>query len=601
MPGFFQRIAIELTEWRPHYHPEFQIAALLHSRRVILPVSIRTSYHTQSQGHISLCVRKAHRCVHTSSTPECVTQRACLQARYANNVVTLTMSPSTPNDKDVGDATVKDGEVGRAAKSAFEGWLVSKARARRFAGQHSIPHHLAESLLSQYRREGNSGGEAAGMAREVLDDRLARQEEIELLKMEASSEGSVQIIDRVEGKFDERADEPVLSFSGLGLQNVPVEQEIADEHRRLLMGGFYADVELVYQDNAGSGSPFRVGELQPLGPGGSGFLEQLSAGREHFTGAEWLYFLLRSVGYDSPSEKVGPRTAALLLLRLLPLVQEQYSLVELGPRGTGKSYLYKDLTPHACVLGSGTATEAQLIVHQGTGQGGLITQYDAVCFDEVTTASTQIGDIVGNLKEYLSSGAARRGQEEVRARASVVFIGNIDRPVEEVLEEDGHLFGPLPEALGEDTAVMDRISAYLPGWEMPKLGPKYYASGLALPSDRLAECLKELREINYTPVLKDRLSLKGNLTGRDRRAVWETVSGLVKLIYPSPGGTSPEISLEEVSEEVLRWAAWLGLEMRLRVRVQQHRLQPEEFDEGEFGFQVDVDGKTMAVRLPEAP
>ncbi|WP_251980224.1 BREX system Lon protease-like protein BrxL [Salinibacter ruber] len=493
------------------------------------------------------------------------------------------------------EGAVEDGEVSRAAKSGFEGWLVSKPRARRFASRHSVPHHVVEWILSRFRAEGTSGSEAARRARELLSERLAEAEDIELLKMEASSEGSVKVIDKVEGAFDGGRGEPVLSFSELGLGKVPVDKEIAEENPRLLKGGFYANVELSYVGDSDSSSPFRAADLRPLAPSGTDLLERLSAGRKHFSDAAWLYFLVRSVGLAAPSEKVGPRTVALALLRLVPLVQKRYSLVELGPRGTGKSYLYEDLTPHAYVLQSGTASKAQLFVHAGTGEAGLVAEYDAVCFDEVTTTSAEVGEIVSGLKGYLSSGASRRGKEEVRGRASVVIFGNIDRPVGEVLEEDGHLFAPLPEALGEDTAVMDRISAFLPGWEVPKLGPKCYASGLALPSDVLAECLKELRERNYVPEIRRRLTLKGNLTGRDRTAVWQTISGLVKLIHPSPGGVPPE----EVADEVLRWAAWLGLEMRLRVRAQQHRLQPDEFEEGEFGFQCGEGGKTVAVRLPE--
>ncbi|WP_263790014.1 BREX system Lon protease-like protein BrxL [Salinibacter sp.] len=492
-------------------------------------------------------------------------------------------------------SVVEDGEVGRAAERAFEGWLVSKPRARRFASRHSVPHHVVEWLLSRHRAEGTSGTEAARKARKLLTERLAEAENIELLKMEASTEGAVRVIDEVEGEFDERRGEPVLSFSELGLKNVPVDKEIAEDHPRLLKGGFYAHVQLSYSGDSESSSPFRVANLRPLAPSGTGLLERLNDGRKHFSDAAWLYFLVRSIGLAAPSERISPRTAALALLRLVPLVQKRYSLLELGPRGTGKSYLYEDLTPHAYVLQSGRASEAQLFVHAGTGEAGLIAQYGTVCFDEVTTTSAEIKDIVSGLKGYLSSGASRRGKEEVRGRASVVFIGNIDRPPEEVLEEDGNLFSPLPEALGEDTAVMDRISAYVPGWEVPKLGPKYYASGLALPSDVLAKCLKELRDTNYTSEIQHRLTLKGNLTGRDRRAVWQTIGGLVKLIHPSPGGVSPE----EVSDEVLRWAAWLGLEMRLRVRAQQHRLQPEEFEEGEFGFRVGGDGKAVAVHLPE--
>ena len=493
---------------------------------------------------------------------------------------------------------VEDGEVDRAAKSAFEDWLVSKPRARRFASQHSVPHHLAELLLSRYKAEGCSGTEAARRARKLLSDRLARAEDIELLKMEANTEGSVQVIDEVEGEFDERLGEPVLRFSQLGLANVPVRKEIAEDHPRLLKRGFYANIELSDSRDNGSGSRFRVTALRPLGPSDTGLLKRLRAGRKHFSDGAWLYFLVRSIGLAGPSERVGPRTAALALLRLVPLAEERYSLLELGPRQTGKSYVHEDLTPHAHLLSSGTATEAQLFVHAGTGEAGLVAEYDTVCFDEVTTTSGDIGDVVSGLKGYLSSGASRRGKEEVRGRASIALLGNIDRPVEEVLEEDGQLFAPLPKALGEDTAVMDRISAYVPGWEMPKLGPKYYASGLALPSDVLAGCLNELRKRNYTPELKRRISLKGNLTGRDRRAVWQTISGLAKLISPASDGLSTQEVASEVSDEVLRWAAWLGLEMRLRVRAQQHRLQPEEFEEGDFGFRVG-DDRIMPVRLPE--
>ncbi len=489
---------------------------------------------------------------------------------------------------------VESGDVDRAAKSAFGDWLVSKARARRFAGQHSVPHHLAEWVLSRYRAEGRSGREAAREARKLLSERLAKAEDIELLKMEASDEGAVRVIDEVEGTFDERRDQAILDFAELGLTSVPVEKETAQSYPRLLKGGFYADVELRYVGEE-TGSSFRAADLRPMTAPGTGLLETLSAGREHFTDAEWLYFLVRSVGFASPSENIPPRAAALTLLRLLPLVEERYSMLELGPRQTGKSYLYEDLTPHAYLLSSGMATEAQLFVHAGTGEAGLIAQYDTVCFDEITTASAAIENIVSGLKGYLSSGASRRGTEEVRGRASVVMLGNIDRPVGEVLEEDGHLFSPLPDALAEDTAVMDRMSAFLPGWEMPKLGPGHYASGLALPSDLLAEGVKELRERNYIPTLEQRISLKGNLTGRDRRAAWQTMSGLVKLLYPSLDGIAPE----EISDEVLRWAAWLGLEMRLRVRSQQHRLQPDEFEEGEFGFQVGGDGRTVVVQLPE--
>jgi ATP-dependent Lon protease len=505
------------------------------------------------------------------------------------------MQTSNEGAPSSGDHTVSEGEVDSAAEAAFKSWLVSKPRARRFASQHSVPHHLAESLIASYRLNTSSGKEAARKARQLLSNLLARAEDIELLKMEASNEGSVQVIDHVGGEFDSGRGEPVISFSGLGLTKVPIEKAIAEEHPRLLKEGFYAVVQLDYEDRKGSDSPFRAGDLEPLEPSGTDLLPRLEAGRKSFSDRAWLYFLVRSVGLAAPSEEISPRTAALSLVRLVPLVEKRYSLLELGPRQTGKTYLYEELTPHAYVLSSGTATEAQLFVHAGSGEAGLVAQHDAVCFDETTTARSGTGDTVSALKGYLSSGAARRGKQEVQGQASIVMLGNIDQPAEEVLQKDGHLFAPLPPALGEDTALMDRISACVPGWEVPKLGPQHLASGLGLASDVLAECLKELCERNYTPEIKHRLSLEGNLTGRDRRAVWQTISGLVKLIYPSPDG----VSSEKVSDEVLRWAAWLGLEMRLRVRAQQHRLQPEEFEEGEFGFRIEDTDRITPVRLQE--
>lgn len=499
------------------------------------------------------------------------------------------MSTSISEKAYSGDSAVREAEVDSAAEAAFKGRLVSKPRARRFASRHTVPQHVAESLLAQYRAECGSGKEAARRARELLSDRLARPEDTQLLKMRASKDGPVRIIDRVEGEFDSQQGEPVVHFSRLGLTKVPVEEALAEKHSRLLKGGFYADLELTKEAASSSKPPFKVTELEPVGPSSLDLLAELSAGRNTFSDPAWLYFLVRSVGLAAPSEAISPRTAALVLLRLVPLVREQYSLLELGPRQTGKTYPYEELTPRAYVLSSGKATPSQLFVHAGTGEAGLVGTEDAVCLDEVTTASG-LKEIASGLKSYLSSGAARRGKKEVQSRASVVMLGNIDRPVEEILEE-AHLFEPLPEALGGDTAVMDRISAFMPGWEIPKLGPEHLASGLALPSEFLAGCLEELRKKSYARDLKQHLSLKGNLTNRDEEAAWETIGGLVKLIYPD--------LKETPSEEVLRWAAWLALEMRLRIRAQQHRLQSEEFEDGEFGFRVGGADRVTRVRLPE--
>mgnify|MGYP002761414171 FL=1 len=489
---------------------------------------------------------------------------------------------------------VEEEDVEAAARAGFGDRLVPKGWARGLAQRHPVPYYLAEALLARYRAKGDSKKEAARNAGRALGNRLARAEDVELFKARASREGAVEVIDHVEAKFDSGRGEPVASLSRLGLSKLPLEGNLAEEHDRLLKGGFYAEVQLEYEDTGGSSS-FRIGGLKPLRASVADPLDQIQEGRSAFSDGAWLYFLARSVGLAVSSDALGPRAFGLALLRLIPLAQENYCLLELGPRQTGKTFVHEELAPKAHVLSSGTASPAQLVVDTRTQEPGLLATRDVVCFDEVTTA-TGLEEIASTLKGYLSSGAARRGKEEIQGRASVVMIGNIDRPVEEILKEEGHLFEPLPEALGEDTAFMDRVSAFLSGWEVPKLDREHFATGLALPSATLTAALSQLRRRSYGPALKSRIDLTGNLTERDRAAAWKTIVGLVKLIYPSPDGPP-----SEMADEVLRWAAWLGLEMRLRVRAQQRRLQPEEFEEGHFGFQVGGDGKTVPVRLPEAP
>jgi ATP-dependent Lon protease len=497
---------------------------------------------------------------------------------------------------------MEEGEVEAAARAGFGNRLVPKGSARGLAQRHPVPYHLAEALLARFKREGRPEKEATRKAGRALGGRLARAEDVELIKTQAGRSGSADVIDHVEAEFDAGRGEPVARLSRLGLSKVPLEGRLAEEHDQLLKGGFYAEVQLKYEGQSG-GSPFKINGLEPLRASAAEPLRQIREGRPAFSDGAWLYFLARSLGLAAPSEALGPRPLGLALLRLVPLAQENYSLLELGPRQTGKTFAYEELSPRAHVLSSGTASPAQLIVDTRTEEPGLLATSDVVCFDEVTTA-TGLKEIASALKGYLSSGAARRGREEIQGRASVVMIGNIDRPVEEILGEEilgeeilgeeTHLFEPLPEALGEDTAFMDRISAFLPGWEVPKLSREHLATGPGLPSATLAEALARLRRHSYISALKPRLDLTGNLTERDRAAVWKTIGGLVKLIHPSPDGPP-----SKVSDEVLRWAAWLGLEMRLRVRAQQRRLQPEEFEEGHFGFQVGGDGKTVAAQLPE--
>lgn len=442
--------------------------------------------------------------------------------------------------------------------------LVTKARARRFAERQPLPYHVAEALFARKEIQTQSLEEAAEAASHALSKRLAQPKETDQVKLQASKEGGAEVLDRLEGRFDQSQGEPLVDFSRLGLQGVPLQEGLAEKHERLLTDRLYATARLRYDDGA-----FKVTGIDPVEPSSKGLLSSLQVARESFSAPGWAYFLARSVGLATPSSLLkhspsgrpsrsktgpsentpslryrafGPRPIGLALLRLVPLVQQGFCLLELGPRQTGKTFVYEELAPQAHVLSEGTATSAQLVVSQTTGEPGLLATEDLVCFDEITT-STGTAEIVSLLKGYLSSGAARRGKEEIHGQASVALVSNIDQLVREPLygeglkandpeQTGGQLFEPLPAALGEDTAVMERVSAFLPGWEVPKLRPEIFAKGRALPAVVLARVLEELRDASYAAAVRHRIELRGNLTGRDQRAAWETIEGLTKLICP---------------------------------------------------------------------
>ena len=314
----------------------------------------------------------------------------------------------------------------------------------------------------------------------------------------------------------------------------------------------------------------------------------MARGRQAFTAPQWRSFLLRSVGFEP--DRLSVRAQDLLLLRMVPFAEHNYNLVELGPRGTGKSHLFQQISPYSHLVSGGKATVARMFVDMRTGQKGLVAQYDVVCFDEVSGVNFDQKDGVNILKGYMESGEYSRGKESIRAFGGVVMVGNFDVDVAHQ-QRVGHLFSPFPKEMRDDTAFMDRIHAYLPGWDIPKMDPTLFTTHFGLVSDFLAEAWTHLRDQTRLPALQDRVSYGSALSGRDTWAVNRTVSGLLKLLYPD--------SATHIPDEDIAWAVRLAMEVRRRVKEQQKRIGRSEFGKTEFSFAMGVAGAEEVVTTAE--
>lgn len=359
----------------------------------------------------------------------------------------------------------------------------------------------------------------------------------------------------------------------------------------MLTGGFYAEISLSYDAaiaQESSGRPFGVESLREIQLSKRDVLDDLASARKNFTREEWTEFLLRSIGIEA--KDLDERQKNALLLRMVPFVERNFNMVELGPRGTGKSHLFQQVSPYAHLISGGKATVARMFVHMGTGQRGLVCQYDVVCFDEVSGISFDQKDGVNILKGYMESGEFSRGKESIRADGSIVLVGNFDVDVEHQ-QRIGHLFGPLPPEMRDDTAFMDRIHAYLPGWDVPKISKEILTDHFGLVSDFLSECWSQLRKQTRINQLQNRVYFGGALSGRDTNAVNKTVSGLLKLM--DPGGNA------ELSDEDLEWAVRIAMEARRRVKEQQKRIGAAEFRNTHFSYVMGEEGVEKFVSTPE--
>ena len=485
-------------------------------------------------------------------------------------------------------------ELDQRAATAFDGYLVRKDLVRKYSRQYPVPTYVVEFLLGRYCATTDEQEIEDGLAivERQLADRAVRTGEEELFKARARDRGSIKLIDIVKARLDARTDSLIAELPSLALRDVRIDDDLVKKHERMLTDGFYAEITLSYDAAIAqekNGRPFAIDGLRAIQLSKADVLGTLLRGRSELTSSEWKRLLLRSIGLEPAA--LSERAQMVALIRMAPFVERNYNLVELGPRGTGKSHLFQQISPYAHLISGGRATVAKMFVNNANGQRGLVCQYDVVCFDEISGVSFDQKDGVNILKGYMESGEFSRGKESIRAEGGIAMVGNLDVEVEHQ-QRVGHLFSPLAADMRDDTAFMDRIHAYVPGWDFPKLNPnEHFTNHFGLVSDYLSECWSRLRVGSRLQTLQGRVNYGGALSGRDITAVNKTVSALLKLLYPDPAMEVPEKELEELVR--------VALEVRRRVKEQQKRVFKSEFRNTHFSYAMGEDGIEKFVATPE--
>lgn len=485
-------------------------------------------------------------------------------------------------------------KLDKLAAASFEGFIVRKDLVRRYSRQYPIPTYVVEFLLGRYCATVNESEITEGLqvVERQLMDKTVRTGQEELFKARAKEKGSVKIIDIVKARLDPKNDCFLAELPSVQIKDARIDDRLVHEHERMLTDGFYAEVTLSYDGSIAleqGGRPFSIVSLRAIQLSQSEVLSILTKGRAQFTTEEWRDMLIRSIGLEP--EKLSERAKWVVLLRMIPFVERNYNLVELGPRGTGKSHLFQQISPYSHLISGGKATVAKMFVNNASGQRGLVCHYDVVCFDEVSGIAFDQKDGVNIMKGYMASGEFSRGKESIRAAGSIVMVGNLDVDVEQQ-QRIGHLLGPLPQEMRGDTAFMDRLHSYVPGWDFPKVNPnEHLTNHFGLVGDFISECWSKLRETSRVSTLQGRVNWGGALSGRDIEAVTKTCSGLIKLLFPDPNVPVPDEGLEKIVRQ--------ALECRRRVKEQQKRIFKSEFRNTHFSYFMGVEGVEQFVMTPE--
>ena len=465
-------------------------------------------------------------------------------------------------------------------KETFQGRIVRKDLTKKIKEGANVPVYVLEFLLGQYCSSDDPETIENGVAtvKRILEENFVRPDEAQKVLSKLRSNGSHTVIDMVTVRLDLKRNTYIAEFSNLGVNDIPIADEYPEKFDRLLCGGIWCIVQLSYEyvEEARKSAAIQITKLTPIQMPHVD-LEEIKQGRTEFTKSEWLDLMLRSIGMEP--DALTYREKWLLLTRMLPLVENNFNLCELGPRSTGKSHLYKEISPNSILVSGGQTTVANLFYNMGRKTVGLVGLWDCVAFDEVAGIRFKDKDGVQIMKDYMASGSFARGKEEKAASASMVFVGNINQSVD-VLLKTSSLFDPFPLEMGTDTAFLDRIHCYLPGWEIPKFRPEHFTNSYGFISDYLAEFIRELRKVQYGDALDKYFKLGKNLNQRDTIAVRRMVDGYLKLMYPNGEFTKDEL------EEILRMA----LEMRRRVKEQLKKLGGMEFYDVNFSY---IDNETF--------
>ena len=471
----------------------------------------------------------------------------------------------------------------------FDGKIVRKDLTKKIKEGANVPVYVLEFLLGQYCSSDDPEVIEQGVenVKRILADNFVRPDEAQKILSKLRKNGSYTIIDLVTARLDMGRDQFYASFSNLGVGGIPLADEYAEKYDRLLCGGIWCIVQLdyVYIEEERRDLPVQIRKLTPIQMPHVE-LSELKEGRKQFSKEEWLDIMMRSIGMEP--DELTEREKWLLLLRMLPLVENNFNLCELGPRSTGKSHLYKEISPNSILVSGGQTTVANLFYNMGRKTVGLVGLWDCVAFDEVAGIKFKDKDGIQIMKDYMASGSFARGKEEKAATASMVFVGNINQSVD-VLLKTSSLFDPFPPEMGTDTAFLDRMHCYLPGWEIPKFRPEHFTDDYGFITDYLSEFLRELRKEQFGDALDEYFRLGRNLNQRDTIAVRKMVGGLVKLMYPDGEYTKEQL------EEILQ----ISLEMRRRVKEQLKKLGGMEFYDVNFSYFDLEDMSEHYVSVPE--
>lgn len=480
-------------------------------------------------------------------------------------------------------------EIKTKLRDNFAGRIVRKDLTKKIKEGANVPVYVLEFLLGQYCGSDDEEIIEQGInkVKKILSDNFVRPDEAQKTLSTLRSKGFFTVIDKVTINLNIRKDRYEAEFSNLGIKEIPVSEEYPQKYDRLLCGGIWCIVQLEYEydEEDKFSSPIKIAKLNPIQMPHVD-INELKEGRKVFTKNEWIDVILRSIGMEP--DQLNEREKWLLLLRLVPLIENNYNLCELGPRSTGKSHVYKEISPNSILVSGGQTTVANLFYNMGKRTIGLVGLWDCVAFDEVAGIKFKDKDGIQIMKDYMASGSFARGKEEKAASASMVFVGNINQSVD-VLLKTSSLFDPFPAEMGTDTAFLDRIHCYLPGWEVPKFRPDHFTDDYGFITDYFAEFIRELRKTQESDALDKYFKLGKSLNQRDTIAVRKTVSGLVKLVYPNEDYTKEEL------EEILR----IALEMRRRVKEQLKKIGGMEFYDVNFSYIDNESFEEKFVSVPE--